>query len=157
MVCLQVSRSFPGRLRALGSWGRQLTSIGILALLLVMVGIYSVVSFDVSHRAREVAIRIAVGSTGMQVMLLIVRQVVSLIAVGVGAGSILTIVLFRILERLQLGTKAVDVPAYIIAGAIIACAGTAASVLSVRHVVSIDPNQVLRGKVNLSMDCARGC
>ncbi|HEV2444730.1 MAG TPA: FtsX-like permease family protein, partial [Candidatus Sulfopaludibacter sp.] len=126
--------------------GKQLIGVGILALLLLTAGIYSVVSFDVSHRAREMAIRVAVGSTQGQVLSLVVRQSASLIALGIGLGLLPSAALGRALKVLQLGASSLDVLAYTAIAAVIVCAGIAASYSSARNVVSIDPIQVLRSE-----------
>jgi ABC-type antimicrobial peptide transport system permease subunit len=59
---------------------------GVGALFLTMVGLYGVVSFAVSRRAREIGIRVALGAAPRDVVGLVLRQGVTLIALGTSIG-----------------------------------------------------------------------
>ena len=69
-----------------------------LALVLSAVGVYGVMAFLTTARAREIAIRIALGATEMDVVALVVRDAMKLAAAGVVAGLVATPLAFRFLS-----------------------------------------------------------
>jgi len=72
---------------------------GVLGLLLAIVGVYGVVSFGASMRTREIGIRVALGALPRDVMRLIVGQGLTLVAVGVAGGLIISALMSRVLAR----------------------------------------------------------
>ncbi len=67
----------------------RLTSIiGVLAFVLAALGVFSVVSYNIAQRRREIAVRLALGATGSSILLLLVRPGLVLTVVGLGAGSL---------------------------------------------------------------------
>src|SRR5204863_9470322 len=96
-----------------GSWAARMGAIllgvfGLLALVLASVGIYGVLSYSVSQRTQEVGIRIALGATPLQVLGLVLKQGMALVAVGVGIGLAGSFGLSRLLASLLFGVKASD-------------------------------------------------
>jgi ABC-type antimicrobial peptide transport system permease subunit len=63
-----------------------LLTFGIVALGLAVIGVYGIQSFVVSHRTREFGVRMALGATPGEVMRLVVRQGVTLAAIGIAFG-----------------------------------------------------------------------
>jgi hypothetical protein len=72
--------------RSRGCWP---VSSGLLALGMAVIGVYGVVSYGVGQRRREIGVRLALGATGRDVTVLVVRQSVVVAAVGVGVGLVL--------------------------------------------------------------------
>ena len=73
---------------------------GLLALALASVGIYGVISYSVSLRTREVGIRIALGATRRDVLVMVLGQGLTLIGLGLVAGFAASLALTRFLSSL---------------------------------------------------------
>jgi putative ABC transport system permease protein len=76
-----------------------------LALLLAAVGVYGVVAFLTTTRAREIAIRMALGATRVGIVKLILRGAMTLAAVGVAVGLVATPLAFRLLRAAVYGVE----------------------------------------------------
>jgi len=135
---LDWSRNVSGIVSALAA------SLGLLALTLAAVGIYGVVSYLVSRRAREIGVRLALGARAGQVLALILRQTMRPVLVGAllgilaaaGVGRALSSVLFGIdpADPLGLGTGI----AFVLGIALLA------GVLAGRKATRVEPLRVLR-------------
>jgi putative ABC transport system permease protein len=68
---------------------RLTSAIGMLAFVLSALGVFSVVSYNVAQRRREIAVRLALGASGASILLLLVRAGVVLTAAGLAAGALL--------------------------------------------------------------------
>jgi hypothetical protein len=80
----------------LRSWelGATMFSVfGLLALLVAAIGLYSVLSFDVAQRTRELGVRSALGASTTALLRMIVRRALGLTAVGVSAGILIALAL----------------------------------------------------------------
>jgi putative ABC transport system permease protein len=123
---------------------RLLGGFAAIALMLSAIGIYGVVSYSVRRRTRELATRVALGATRMNIIKLVMRQAVMLagagIVVGVGAGLLGA----RALSTLLFGVPPWDVA--VLAGAVLVLGATAlaASYLPAHRVAST--THVLHGR-----------
>ncbi|MGA8290718.1 MAG: ABC transporter permease [Acidobacteriaceae bacterium] len=123
-----------------------LTSFAAIALLLSLLGIYGVMAYSVTERTREIAIRMALGSTRGAVLLKTMRYALQLTAVGTIAGVACALGMTRFLGGLLYGVRPLDFMS--IGGAIVVlfcCAGFAAW-WPARRAASIDPMQALRAE-----------
>jgi predicted permease len=116
---------------------------GALALVLSAVGLYGVLAYLVTQRTREIAVRLALGSSTRAVFDLVLREGLLLLAVGFAAGAVGALLLRGSLESQLFGVEAADLR--VIAGvtlllsvvALLACA------LPARRATRIDPRAVL--------------
>lgn len=83
-------------------------AFGVVALLLSAVGLYSVLAYLVSQRSREIAIRIAIGSSPRAVFGLVFREGAALVCAGLLAGALGVLALRRTLDGLLFGVRALD-------------------------------------------------
>jgi predicted permease len=83
-------------------------SLGIVGLLLAAIGIYGVTSYNVNRRVREIGIRVALGADGGSVLRLILRQGVTLTAIGVGIGLAAGALVSQVVRALLFGISALD-------------------------------------------------
>jgi predicted permease len=125
---------------------RLLGLFAALAVLLMIVGLYSVISHSVSERTREIAIRMSIGARTGDVLRLIVGHGLLLAGIGILAGLILSAGLVRGLRTMLYGVSSYD--PVTIAGVVALVLGTAflASFVPARKAASIDPLVALRSE-----------
>lgn len=122
-----------------------LTGFGALALVLAVLGIYGVMAFSTRQRAREVAIRLALGATRWTVIRPLVREGGVLIAAGAALGLAATIPLTRLMRSLLADVSPADPLTLSVAVAILAAAALLACYLPARRASRASPLQALRG------------
>jgi putative ABC transport system permease protein len=115
-----------------------------LAILLAAIGIYGVMSYAVAARAPELAIRLALGATGRDVVALVLRRgfasAVLGIAIGVGAALLLT----RVLRSLLFGVTATDPQVFVTIVLLLSATAWLAAYLPARRASALDPLATLR-------------
>jgi predicted permease len=119
-------------------------SLGALALVLAVIGIAGVVSFGVGQRRREVAVRLAVGATAQQVVVLMMRQGGTPIVAGIVVGIALAGVLARLVRGLLFGVSPLDPIAYAVMTGVLALSGVLATYVPSRRAARVDPATTLR-------------
>jgi predicted permease len=119
---------------------------GGMALLLGLVGIYGVISYTVSRRAREIGIRMALGARREELASMFVRQGLRLAAVGAACGLLVALGLGRVMSSLLFGVGAADPATLILVSVALVCAAGLASYLPARRVAEIDPAEALRAE-----------
>jgi len=119
-------------------------SFGALALLLSLVGIYGVMSFVVTRRAREIGIRLALGATRASALRLVLRDAVTMIAAGLALALPCVAALGKLVQSQLFGVTATD-PATIAAAAMVLAAGAlAAAFMPAWRASNVSPTDALR-------------
>jgi putative ABC transport system permease protein len=114
-----------------------------LSLVLMAAGVYALALFTSSQRAREVALRMALGAGRRQVVALVLGGTFRLIAVGAMAGSVLSVPVLRLLDDALLGTG-VDAGVWISATATIGLAVVAGCWIPARRTARVNAAAVLK-------------
>jgi putative ABC transport system permease protein len=117
-----------------------------VALLLAAVGIYSVVSYIVRGRGREIAIRTALGARTADVVRLVIAEGMSPTLVGIAAGTIAALASTRVMETLVFGVTASDPLTFVGVGAVLALVALMASLAPAYRAVRLDPVKALRAE-----------
>lgn len=123
-----------------------LTSLAGVALLLSLLGIYGVLAYSVNERARDIAIRMALGATRESVLGSVLRSALTLAAIGIAAGLTASLWLSHFLESLLYGVKPLDTPAFTGAVLVLLACAALAGWLPARRAASIDPMRTLRSE-----------
>jgi putative ABC transport system permease protein len=111
----------------------------VVALVLGMVGIYSVLAYIVSQRRREIAVRIALGASRANVMSDVLQRALALTGLGIGLGSGTAWLLTRALEGLFLGVSPHDPAIFVGAAAAFALVALAAASVPAFRTTRINP------------------
>ena len=132
---------FPQRIAAMVTG-----ALGLMGLLLASVGLYGIISYSVTGRAREIGIRLALGARSTGVVGLIVREGMRLAIVGVVVGVILAAVATRLIATFLLSVSPLDAVTF--GGMSLLFIGVAllASWLPARRAAAADPMVILRAE-----------
>ena len=116
----------------------------LIALLLAAAGIFGVLSYSVAQRTQEIGIRLALGAQRGDVLRLVVRQGMQLVAMGVGLGFVGVFAFTRLLQSLLFGIGATDVPTMLGVALLLGGIAFLACLLPARRAARVDPIQALR-------------
>jgi putative ABC transport system permease protein len=114
------------------------------ALLLAVIGLYGLVNHEVELRNREIGIRMALGSTRVQVTRLVLGKVTQLLAVGLALGWVLTLALQRVMATVVEMHAAHDLPLLSALTVGLAAIGILASLVPAGRAASVEPVRALR-------------
>ncbi len=121
-----------------------LTIFAILALVLVAVGIYGVMSYTVSQRTREIGIRMALGAQQTNLLSLVVRQATILALIGLAIGMVAAYGLTRLLGSMLFGVQPTDPMTFGFVSIFLAVVALVASYIPARRASRVDPLVALR-------------
>jgi predicted permease len=125
----------------------RLTSLfGALSLILASVGLYGVMAYQAGRRVREVGVRIALGATRGDVVRLVLKSAIGLIAAGLSIGLPLAFAAGRLLESQLYGIKPYHPAATVTAVAVLGLSALLASLVPAVRASSISPVEVLRAE-----------
>ena len=120
------------------------SALGGLALLLTLSGIYSVLSYLISQRTKEIGIRMALGATTRAVTRLVLQQSGRLALIGIAIGTVLALGVSRLFASHLVLINTFDLIAYSTAICLVAAAALAAAYFPSRRAARIDPLTTLR-------------
>jgi putative ABC transport system permease protein len=129
--------------------GRRLNMslLGVLAalsLVLAVIGIYGVMSYNVARHTREIGIRMALGAQTTHIHRLIIGRGATLALAGVSVGLGLALALTRLMTGLLFGVSATDPATYVAIAAVLFAAALVACYVPARRAVRVDPLVALR-------------
>lgn len=128
--------------RALGA--QVIGAFAALALLLAAIGLYGVVSYAVSRRAREVGIRLSLGAEPKQVVWMLTGGGMRIVAIGAALGLVASAVLAQALSRLLFGVPALDVATFATVAGLVAVVAFFASWIPARRATRVSPVSALK-------------
>ena len=111
---------------------------------LAAVGIYGVIAYAVDQRTREIGIRMALGAGGWDVLKLILRQAVVVIAIGVAIGIAGAVALSRYISSEIWEVKAADPRTFVGVTVLLILIALIACMVPTRRAIHVDPNDALR-------------
>jgi putative ABC transport system permease protein len=114
------------------------------ALLIAAIGIYGVLAYSVTHRTREIGVRMALGATPRGVMRLVVGQGMTVVSIGLGLGLFGGLALGRAVSSLVYGVTVRDPLTYAAVSVVLGSVALAACVLPARRAARVDPIVALR-------------
>jgi predicted permease len=117
---------------------------GLLAALLVVIGLYGVLSYFISQRRNEIGIRIALGARRGQVIRLVMRDTASMLAIGVIFGTALALIAGRAATTMLFGLKPYDIATLAFAILLLAAIAVLASLLPAFKASRLNPVDALR-------------
>jgi predicted permease len=120
------------------------TVFGFVATVLAIIGLYGVMSYSVAQRTREIGIRVALGAEQGKVIWMVMRDVLLLIAIGVGIGVPGALALTRVVKSQLYGLQAHDPWTLGLATGLLAMVACAAGYVPALRASRVDPMKALR-------------
>jgi predicted permease len=118
----------------------------LLALALGAIGMYGIVAYRVAHRTAEIGVRMALGAQKRDVLWLILRETLVLLAAGAAVGIPAALAAARLVKSLLFGLQPSDPLTVACATAVLFAAGALAGFLPARRAASVEPTLALRSE-----------
>ena len=116
----------------------------LIALLMAAVGIYAVLAQATSRRTQEIGVRIALGASIRNIMLLVMRRGLWQIAAGLALGLAAAFPAVRLMASLPIGVSPTDPSVFLAVAAVLAAVGLIACWIPARRAATLDPVQAIR-------------
>jgi len=139
-----MSEKIRGQASALRFVATLMGLFGVVAILLSAAGIYGLIANSVTERRREMGIRMALGARPSQVLTLVLRRALFLVAVGGATGLAVGFILAQFLSRLLYGVQAWDPAIYAVVPPLILLVGVLATLIPALRAARADPLVALR-------------
>jgi putative ABC transport system permease protein len=115
-----------------------------VAMTLAAVGMYGLAAYTVTRRTREFGIRVALGARSRDVLRMVLREHLRLVAVGAAAGIVIALGLTRVMRTMLYDVSPTDVPTFVCTVAGLALVGLLAALVPARRATRVDPMVALR-------------
>jgi predicted permease len=118
--------------------------LGGLAVVLASIGLYGVMSYSVGQRQREIGLRMALGASQSVVLRQVMRQALTLVAIGLALGLLAAGGVSRLVSTLLYGVTATDPVTFLAVSLLLIAVGFAASLFPAIRASRVDPVVTLR-------------
>ncbi len=115
-----------------------------VAMTLAAIGMYGLAAYTVTRRTREFGIRVALGARSRDVLRMVLREHLRLVAAGAAAGIVIALGLTRVMRSLLYEVSPTDVPTFACTVAGLALVGLLAALVPARRATRVDPMVALR-------------
>ncbi len=123
-----------------------LGAFAVAAVVLALLGLYGVITYAVTQRAREIAIRMALGASRTGVLALVLRDGARLAGAGVALGLVVAFTVSRTLASLLFGVSPADPWSYVGVSGLLVVVALIASSLPAHRASRVDPAEALRAE-----------
>lgn len=120
--------------------------LGVLALLLVSIGLYGLLAYEVLRRTKDIGIRLALGAERMSILRMVLREAMVLVLAGMAVGLPLALVSTKVIASLLFAISRTDGPTFVLAPIVLLVAGVLAGYLPARRAMHFDPAILLRSE-----------
>ncbi|HEU5131104.1 MAG TPA: FtsX-like permease family protein, partial [Pyrinomonadaceae bacterium] len=117
---------------------------GLLALVLAIVGVFSVVNYSASRRTREIGIRLALGAQRVDILRMILREALFIVLVGVAAGLFMAVASGRLLASLMFANSGIETSVYIVVALMLVSIAMLACFIPAYKATQVNPTDALR-------------
>jgi len=117
-----------------------------LAMVLAAIGVYGVVAYMVGQRTQEIGVRRALGAKAADVMMMLLREAMRPVAMGILIGVAGAYAMIRLFAAMLFEISATDVTTYVVACVALAAAAFVASIVPARRALGVDPITAVRGQ-----------
>ena len=121
-----------------------LAAFGLLALVLATVGLYGVIAALAAQRTAEIGMRMALGATRTDILMLILRQGLAMATFGIAAGLVLSFGVTRFYRSLLVGVSTTDTASFLGTAALLFAIAVTATYFPARRATAISPLAALR-------------
>ncbi len=113
-------------------------------MVLAAIGLYGVLAYNVTQRTQEIGIRMALGAQRRDVLVLVLRHGMALVAAGIAVGVAGALALTRVMQSLLFGVSPTDPLTFTIVPLLLCGVAFLASWLPARRAAKVDPMVALR-------------
>src|SRR5262245_38844914 len=117
---------------------------GLLALVLMAIGLYGVMSYTVARRTHEIGVRMALGARAPDVLRMVLGESLSLVLIGSAIGLAAALATTRLIARMLFGLTPTDPLTIAVATLLLLAVATLAGLLPARRAARVDPLVALR-------------
>ncbi len=119
-------------------------TLGALGLLLAVVGVYGVVSYNAARRTHEIGVRIALGAKPANVFRLVLSQAAILVGAGIALGLVAALAMTKLLASFLVGVTSYDPVTFATVSALLILSAFIASYIPAHRAMRVDPMEALR-------------
>jgi putative ABC transport system permease protein len=122
------------------------SAFAALAVVLAMVGVFGILAYSVQQRTRDFGVRRALGASGNDVLRLVVRDALQVIAIGVAIGLVASAMLGRVIVSMLFGVEPLDLPTFALVTTVLGLTTAIAVAGPALRAARIDPSVALRDR-----------